>query len=41
MDEVIEGIRAAREQLALSDVFDDWLSGEVICGRGNMASSHS
>ena len=32
MDDVIERIQAAREQLALADVFDDWLTGEVICG---------
>jgi hypothetical protein len=36
MDDVIEQIRAVRDQLALSDVFDDWLSGEVICGMGSM-----
>lgn len=32
MDDVIERIQAAREQLALADVFDDWVTGEVICG---------
>lgn len=33
MDDVIERTQAAREQLALADVFDDLLTGEVICGK--------
>lgn len=32
MDEVIERVRAAKEQLALANVFDDWLNGEIIVG---------
>lgn len=32
MDEVVQGIQAAREQLALSDVFDDFITGEIVCG---------
>ncbi len=32
MDEVIERIQAAKEQLTMADVFDDWLTGEVTCG---------
>lgn len=32
MDEVIERVKAAKEQLALADVFDDWLNGEIIVG---------
>lgn len=32
MDELIERIRAAREQIALADVFDDWLTTELIAG---------
>lgn len=31
MDEVIERIKAAKEQLSLADVFDDWISGVIIC----------
>jgi hypothetical protein len=34
MREVIESIQAAREQVALADVFDDWLTGEIIAGGG-------
>jgi hypothetical protein len=33
MDEVLERIRAARDELALSDVFDDWIAGEMNQGR--------
>jgi hypothetical protein len=32
MDDIVERIRDARDQLALSDVFDDWISGVVTCG---------
>ncbi|HEY4018026.1 MAG TPA: hypothetical protein VGM75_05035 [Pseudonocardiaceae bacterium] len=34
MDDVIGRIQAAREQLALADVFDDWITEEVIFGTG-------
>ena len=32
MDEIIERIQAVREELAMADVFDDLVAGEVICG---------
>lgn len=36
MDEVVQGIQAAREQPALSDVFDDFITGEIVCGTGTI-----
>ena len=33
MDEVIERIQAARENVAMADVFDDWITG---AGAGSM-----
>ncbi len=32
MDDIIERIQTVKEQLAMADVFDDWLTGEIICG---------
>ena len=34
MDDIVGRIQAAREQLALADVFDDLLTGEVLAGTG-------
>lgn len=30
MDEVIGRIQAAREKVAMADVFDDWLTGDGV-----------
>jgi hypothetical protein len=30
MDEVIERIQAARENVAMADVFDDWVTGDSV-----------
>lgn len=30
MDQVIERIQAARENVAMADVFDDWLTGDGV-----------
>jgi hypothetical protein len=32
MDKIVQDIQAVREQPALSDVFDDFITGDVICG---------
>ena len=32
MDEIIERIQAVREQLALADVFDDWITTVTHAG---------
>jgi hypothetical protein len=37
MDEIVQRIQAAREQLALADVFDDFITGDIICGTGMMS----
>lgn len=36
MDEVIERIQAARENVVTADIFDDWLTGD---GVGTMMSA--
>lgn len=32
MDEVIERIKAAKDSLAIADVFDDLLTDEIVAG---------